>query len=273
MIFEGTYNFIKRNYSERIKDLVIEDAKIGLYLTAVRLSDNSVGTSVTLPNELPRSSKNNRDFGAFSPLKIQGQSVSSILGSDKNSGLISSLKVAVLSAVSSRIIETGNYHVIPGLDPIQLLDLKPGITVAIVGAIQSYIREVSKAGCRLTVLEKNPDCLFDGQEKYYMAAREYEKILPHSDIIIITGQTIVNGTIDELLAVANPSALVVVTGPSCNIIPDILFDMKVSIVGAIRILDPLLLFDLVGEGGTSYHLFEYSAATKICIINGNGTTS
>jgi uncharacterized protein (DUF4213/DUF364 family) len=95
-------------------------------------------------------------------------------------------------------------------------------------------------------------------------------ILPHSDITIITGQTIVNRTIDDILSAITPGTDVVVTGPSSNLLPDVLFANKVRIIGAVRILDPALLFDLAGEGGTGYHLFEYSAAAKISIIRDNG---
>jgi uncharacterized protein (DUF4213/DUF364 family) len=75
----------------------------------------------------------------------------------------------------------------------------------------------------------------------------------------------VNGTIDDLLSNVSAASQVIVTGPSGSIIPDILFKNSVSIVGAIRITRPDVLFDLVCEGGTGYHLFEY-CAKKISIL-------
>jgi uncharacterized protein (DUF4213/DUF364 family) len=118
------------------------------------------------------------------------------------------------------------------------------------------------------VLELNENALAPEQKKYYAPAGEYKKILPESDIVIITGQTLVNRTIDDLLSVIAEGTQVVVTGPSSNIIPDILFKNKVSIIGAVRITDPEVLFDVVSEGGTGYHLFEY-CARKICILKGD----
>ena len=74
-----------------------------------------------------------------------------------------------------------------------------------------------------------------------------------------------NNTIDELLGSVGAGTQVIVTGPSGSIIPDILFDNKVTIIGAVRITDPDILFRIAGEGGTGYHLFEYGAQ-KICIL-------
>jgi len=271
MIFEETFGLIKKEYPGAIDSLAIEDVKIGPYLTAVRLSDGSCGTSATLCDDLPVCAKGRRDFGDFTPLKIKGQKAGDLLSSSKESALISTLKTAVLSAISSQVIRKGSYNVVEDCDPVEMLGFLTGENVVVVGGFQSYIRKISQTGCRLTVLEKNENCLTGDQKAFYMPAEEYMNILPVADIVIITGQTIVNRTIDDLLEAINPSARVVITGPSCNIIPDVLFANKVSMVGAVRILKPDLLFDLVSEGGTGYHLFEYSAAIKICIINGNGT--
>jgi uncharacterized protein len=115
------------------------------------------------------------------------------------------------------------------------------------------------------VLELNENTLRDDQKEFYIPAHRYKEIIPASDILIITGQTLVNNTIDDLLSVVKSSSLVVVTGPSSSILPEILFGKNVTIIGAVRITKPELLFDVVGEGGLGYHLFKY-CAQKICIL-------
>jgi uncharacterized protein len=268
MIFEQTYNLLKDSYSSKFEKLIIADARIGLYLTAVRLSDNSTGTSATLTDNNPFCSKSNRDFGGFTPLKIRGHKVQDILETHKESNIISSLKTAVLNAISSKIISSGNYKIIDNCDPIQLLDLNSSKTITIVGAFQSYIRKISETSNKLFVLELSKNALTPEQKKFFVPAGEYEKIIPSSDIVIITGQTIVNRTIDDLLSVISPGTQVIVSGPSSGIFPDILFENKVTIIGTIKITKPEILFDIVSEGGTGYHLFEY-CARKICILKGD----
>ena len=270
MIIEQTYNLLKIKFKSKLEGLVISDVKIGLYFTAVRLSDNSIGTSATLTEEHPLCAKSDRDFGDFTPLKIRGQKVTDILETNKESGIISSLKTAVLNAISSDIIAKGNYKIVENCDPIQLIDLNNQKTITIVGAFQSYIHKISSTSNKLYVLELDENVLPRDQMKFYIPAGDYKKILPSSDIVIITGQTLVNNTIDDLISSISPGTQVVVTGPSGNILPDILFENKVSIIGAIRITKPDILFDIVVEGGKGFHLFEY-CARKICILKGDGS--
>ena len=270
LIFEQTYNLLKERYKTRLEELFISEVRVGLYLTAVSLSDNSTGTSATLAGDNPVCAKNERDFGDFTPLRIKGHTVLDILELHKESGIISSLKTAVLNAVSSGIIASGNYKIIENCDPIRLLDLSSGKTITIVGAFQSYIRKISESGNRLNVLELSENALTSDQRKFFVPACEYDKVIPSSDIVIITGQTLVNRTIDELLAAVSPGTEVIVTGPSSGLLPDILFENKVTIIGTSRIIRPEILFDVVSEGGTGYHLFEY-CAKKICILKSNGS--
>lgn len=188
---------------------------------------------------------------------------------EKESNIISTLRSAVLNALSLKVISSGNYKVIEDCDPIRLIDLSASKTITIVGAFHSYIRKIAPTKNKLIVLELNENFLPAGFKKYFMPAGDYKMAFSDSDIVIITGQTLVNQTIDDLLANILPGSQVIVCGPSGNIIPDILFESKVSIIGAVKITEPDVLFDLVGEGGTVFHLFEY-CAKKICILRGNG---
>lgn len=269
MIIEQTYDLLKSKYLSRFENLEISDIRIGVYLTAVQLSDYSIGTASTLTEDHPYCSKSLRDFGDFTPLKIKGQKIMNLLESQKKSPVISSLKIAVLNAISSKIISSGNYKIIENCDPVQLLDLNREKTITIVGAFQSYISKISETSNRLFVVEMNENALHSDQKKYFVPSSEYNKVIPVSDIVIITGQTLVNGTIDDILSVISLGSQVIVTGPSVNILPDILFENGVSIIGATRIASPEILFDIVSEGGMGFHLFEY-CARKICILKGDG---
>lgn len=93
-------------------------------------------------------------------------------------------------------------------------------------------------------------------------------VLPDSDIIIITGLTLLNNTIDNLLSFIPANKQVVVVGPTAGLIPDILFKHNVSIIGSTKITDPERMFTVVSEGGAGFHLFQY-CAKKICVLNEN----
>ncbi len=268
MIIDQTYNLLKTRYRDQIEGLTIADVQVGLYLTAIRLSDNSCGTASTLEDDHPFCAKADRDFGDFTPLKIKGKKVFELFETGKESTLISSLRTAALSAISSKIISSGKYRIVEDADPVQLLNLSQQKTITIVGAFQSYIKTISGTNNKLFVLELNENALRAEQKKFFVPAHKYKEVIPVSDVVIITGQTLVNGTIDDLLSSVKAGTEVIVTGPSGSIIPDILFENNVSIIGAIMITDPEALFEIVGEAGLGYHLFEY-CARKICIIKGD----
>jgi uncharacterized protein (DUF4213/DUF364 family) len=266
MILDETYNFIKSHDYQRFKNLTITDVSIGVYLTAVRLSDQSYGVAGRVDDIHPFCAKKDRDFGEFTPSKISGRKVLDLFEQSKDSGISNSLKFATLNAISSRIINESNYQILQNSDPIDLLDLTQEKTITIVGAFQSYIDKIAETKNKLYVLEFNEHAFADYQKQFYIQANRYCDVLPISDVVIITGLTLVNHTIDGLLSAISPKARVIVTGPSSSIVPDILFRHGVNIIGATRITNPEILFSIVSQGGTGFHLFKY-CAEKITILN------
>lgn len=266
MIIEKTYNFLRQAYPELIEKVVIDHVQVGVFLTAVRLSDGSCGVASTLSSPPTHCRKKDRKFDAFTPTKIRGRAIKELFGNSPGNYITDTLKLAVLNAISSGIINNGKYKIVEDTDPVDLLDLNSQKKITIVGAFNSYIRKISETNSVLNVLELNENTFIDEHKRYYVPAGEYTKLLPASDIIIITGLTLVNNTINGLLDVIPDKCLVVITGPSSSIVPDVLFKHKVDIIGATKIHDPQMLFDVVREAGTGYHLFEY-CASKICIVN------
>lgn len=264
MITQKTYEYLTSHMPLRLDELYIADVVVGMFLSAVQLSDRSYGVASTIePSEI-FCPKKNRDYGDFTPTKIKGKSVANLFSTEKESNIISTLKVAVLNAISSRLIK--NYTILENKDPYELLDLSQPKTVTIVGAFQSYIKKFANTKHTLHVLELNQDALNEDQKSYFVPAEDYKKVLPISDIVIITGLTIVNNTIEDLLTVIPETTEVIITGPSSSMIPDLLFEKNVNYIGAVRVTNGEALFEVVGQGGHGYHLFQY-CAEKICIVN------
>ncbi|MFO8066962.1 MAG: DUF364 domain-containing protein [Bacteroidales bacterium] len=266
MIIEKTYNFLKQAYPKLVEDILIDYVQVGVFLTAVRLSDGGCGVASTLASPPTHCQKKDRRFDDFTPTKIAGQSVKELFENSPNNNITDTLKLAVLNAISSGIINSGSYKVLEDTDPVDLLDLNSQKRITIVGAFNSYIRKISETNSILKVLEFNEDTFIDEHKHYYVPANEYKSLLPESDIIIITGLTLVNNTINGLLEVIPKESRVVLTGPSSSIVPDVLFKHNIDIIGATKIHDPEMLFKVAREAGTGYHLFKY-CASKICILN------
>ncbi|HNY01594.1 MAG TPA: DUF364 domain-containing protein [Bacteroidales bacterium] len=264
MILEETYRYLLTNQKDRLENLTLTRVQIGMFLTAVGLSDGGLGMAGTLPDAEPHCTGTTRDFGDFTPGHIVGKRVTELFETQKQSGLISSLRIAVLNAISSRELAGNRYHILEDTDPVDLIDPDFDGTITIVGAFQSYIRKLSGKRSRLNVLELNENALSAEHRKHYIPAAGFREVLPGSGVVIITGLTLVNNTIDGLLSAITPGTRLIVTGPSSSVIPDVLFRHHVTHVGATRITRPDLLFDLVGQGGAGYHLFRY-CARKICL--------
>lgn len=137
-----------------------------------------------------------------------------------------------------------------------------------VGAFPSYMNKIAVTKNKLFVLELNENAFEENQKQFYVPAEHYAKTFAKSDIIIITGSTLANNTLDNLLACIPEHAQTVLVGPSSSFVPDILFKHKVNIIGSTKILDAEKMFTLISEGATGFHLFEY-CAKKICIADGN----
>ncbi|MCX6272370.1 MAG: DUF364 domain-containing protein [Bacteroidetes bacterium] len=266
MILNETFELLKTRFSGELVDLKIMDVRMGVFMTAIRLSDNSYGISSTLPDILIPCDKDKRDLGDFTPNKIKGQSIISLFETTKQSKIIDTLRIAALNAISSKLLLASDYRIIENADPIDLIDLNSRKTITLVGAFQSYIKKISENGNKLYVLELNENALREEHKQFFVPAQYYEKVLQFADIVIITGLTLVNNTLDDLLACIMPETQIIVTGPSSSIIPDVLFAHNVKIIGATRITNPDLLFSIVGEASAGFHLFQY-CAQKICILN------
>lgn len=266
MIFEETIELLKSKYIDLIKEITIQDVRFGVYMSGVKLSDNSYGFASTLPNFHGHCNKENRDFGDFSPNKILNSTVYDLLNCEKKNGLLQTLKISVINALSSQLIDSKRFTVLEDKDPIDLIDLSKQQTITIVGAFHSYIEKIAGTSNRLYVSELNKEVLLPDEMKYYIPANEAYKVFPVSDVVIITGLTFINETFDEILENLNPKSKIIITGPSSSFIPDILFQKSIDIVGSVKITKPELMMQIIGEGATGYHFFRY-CAKKICIIN------
>ncbi|TVQ16438.1 MAG: hypothetical protein EA361_04210, partial [Bacteroidetes bacterium] len=174
MVIQQTLELLKSRHKARIEQLTLSDVRLGMHLSAVKLSDGICGVAGNAPgngHHAPR--KRERDFGDFTPNQIRGRKVLDLLETTKQGPIIDTLKIAVLNAISSGLLADSDYTVIEDKDPIELLDLTQKRKITLVGAFQSYIRNLSAAGHQLRVLEMNADSLTGDLQKYYVPAHEY----------------------------------------------------------------------------------------------------
>jgi uncharacterized protein (DUF4213/DUF364 family) len=116
-----------------------------------------------------------------------------------------------------------------------------GQRVAIVGHFP-FIPKLQQQVKELWVIEKNPqdDDFTEG---------EAENLIPHADVVGITGTAFTNHTIEHLLELCCPEAYVVVLGDTTPLSP-ILFDYGIDALSGTKVIDAELAMCCVSQGAT-----------------------
>lgn len=122
-----------------------------------------------------------------------------------------------------------------------LARLGAGKTVVMVGHFQQAEWLQERVGS-LKILEKHPH---PGD----YPAEAAPDLIPAADVVAITGMTILNRTIDGLLALCPPAARVVVLGPSTPLTP-VLFDYGVDFISGSYVTDEEKVLLTVMQGGS-----------------------
>jgi uncharacterized protein (DUF4213/DUF364 family) len=98
------------------------------------------------------------------------------------------------------------------------------------------------------------------------SADRLKDIVPHANILVITGVTLVNHTLGPILELAEKANEIVVVGPTASIYPESLFKRGVTVMGGVRITDAARMIHLIGEAGSGYDFFE-NCADKVIMRN------
>ena len=128
----------------------------------------------------------------------------------------------------------------------------------LVGAFPPYLRQLRQRGQDFKVLELDPTTLRPEEMPYYMPAHRAGEVVPHADVFITTGTTLVNDSLDALLQGLKPGAEAAVVGPTATLLAQPYARRSVTVLGGTRVRDPDTLLDLLAEGGSGLHFFGKS---------------
>jgi uncharacterized protein (DUF4213/DUF364 family) len=116
-----------------------------------------------------------------------------------------------------------------------------GKKVVLVGHFP-FIAKLRQAVGHLWVIEQQP------MEDEYPAEAATD-LIPQADVVAITSSTLINHTLDGLLALCQPQALVMMLGPSTPLSP-VLFTHGVSLLSGTRVIDEAAVLRTVGQGAS-----------------------
>ena len=269
MIIERTADLLRDLYGPDLKRISIERLIIGIFFTGVKLSDGSGGVAYTPATDLHGATccpSMAAEQPAAGPLR--GMSVDHALALPARSTLATLVRLVVMNALSSRFLTPDRYHVTYDLDALDLIDPREAGKIGMVGAFIPFLKQLKAIpGIDLSVVERKQETLKPDEMRFYVPAHRAPEVLPACDTVIITGASLSNGTIDELLAATRPGARVIVTGPTASMLPDVLFEHNVSAASGVSVIEPDSALDMLAEGAGAYHLFR-GCMRKINVLKG-----
>ena len=157
--------------------------------------------------------------------------VKNCLGTDP---LSTAVGLGALNAVSQHLLKAAGFELDRATDPLGRLDLAGARHVGMVGFFAPLIERWGNYPGALTVIEKDPQFL---EISGPFEVTDQTDRLRGCDRVLITGSTLINDTLDDVLSHCDPRAQIALVGPSASCLPDPIFDRGVDVVGSIMVCD------------------------------------
>jgi uncharacterized protein (DUF4213/DUF364 family) len=139
-----------------------------------------------------------------------------------------SISMAAINAICQHVMNESHYVLDKVTDSLGLLSIRRGDRIGMVGLFSRLIEAIEKAGAELVIIERK-DALIQKYRDLPITADVAQ--LATCNKILCTSTTVLNNSLDEVLAHCSPDAFVSVVGPSAGYFPDPLFARGVDVVG------------------------------------------
>lgn len=266
ILLEETVAHVKNILGEKINDLTIERAVFGLFFTGVKLSDGQGGLCFTPVKEMPQAVCCPSSARAM-PLsgRLTKRSIEETLADlESNNILRKTLAIATLNALSASCWTSGEakragYILELDKNTFDEVEIPTEGKTVVVGALVPILKRLIKDDADFIVLEMDKRTLKGAELDHYAPPEDAHLYIPEADLVVITGVTVLNDTLPNLLQLVKPDAQVVVTGPTASMLPDAFFKRGVTMMGGVLVTKPDEVLDCISEGGSGYHFFGKSA--------------
>ncbi|HHW54727.1 MAG: DUF364 domain-containing protein [bacterium] len=200
----------------------IKDAVIGLSLIAIQLDDDSVGISYMLREHLPAGCSA-FPYGREILGKPAGEVAEWVLTGREDAQ--KGIGMAVLTAAShSQDLQ----DVDEAKGPFGL-DLSPTDVIGMIGYVKPVARELQKRTRKVIIFDWGQS-VRGGHTGLLAPMEEQPKLLPECDVVFLSGTTVTNGTVDELLKMCPKAREVVMLGPSTPMFPAAFRDTPITVL-------------------------------------------
>lgn len=272
-LLKETVNLALNKIGDRIENITVERVVFGLFFSGVKLSTGHGGLCFTPVKEMPEAVCC-PSSAMVMPLsgKLSGVGLKQYLDDIFCDNVLRrTLGIAALNALSNYIweleengeLEKSSYRPIMSVDAFDEIDVTKYDKTVVVGALIPMLKKLIANGNDFKILEQDPRTLKEREMPFYAPAEDADKYVPDADLLVITGVTVLNGTLSHILEIAKDDATILVTGPTASMIPDVFFEKGVTMTGGIVVTDADELLDVISEAGSGYHFFGKSAERTV----------
>jgi uncharacterized protein len=250
--------------------ITVDRVVVGLFFTGVKLDNGAAGTCATPIKTIPEA--------VCCPTSVMAMPLSGRMRGRRAADLahealaVQSIRRAVGIATINALAECcwqrrphPEVDLLANVDAFDATRIRSGDRVVVVGAFVPFLKELKRRGEPFLVLEQDPATLKPDELPFFRPAEQAHEIVPQADVLLITGSTLVNATLEDLLALAQPEARVTIVGPTVGMLPDAFLARGADVLGGVRITEPDAFLDLLTEGGSAHHFFGRSAQ-KIVLV-------
>ncbi|ADT83424.1 Rossmann-like domain-containing protein [Thermococcus barophilus] len=204
------------------EDFTIVDFSFALPYTYVVIEGKrgkSLGVAMTLPEEIQMYSN-----------EIEDVDVRKFIEKLDSLNIIErTLAIATINAVSQYYIDLSRTK---NEDAVELLDDSIE-KVAVIGNMHPIVKTLKERGFDVYVFERNlklwdRETLSDSLEHW---------LLPEMDAVIVSGSALVNATLDMILERSKKAKLIVLTGPTAQLLPELLRGSGVTHLASMKVLN------------------------------------
>lgn len=252
---------VKEILGEEFDQILVKRVVLGLFFTGVKLSSGHGGLCFTPVKEIPEAVCCPSSAAAMpDPSRMVGQKASVLLKDIfHKKPLKKAVAIAVLNALSTLCYERlGGYPKGFKKDADAFLEVRyeKGDRVVVVGALIPMIRKLLEDGTSFSILELDERTLKEKELKHFVEPKRAKEALAKADVLVITGVSVLNGSLEGLIKAAPKAREILVTGPSVSMLGPAFFSLGVSVLGGVVVTKPDELLDVIAMGGSGYHFFE-----------------
>lgn len=254
------------------EEVTAERVVVGIFFTGVKLSTGTGGICFTPVKDVPEAVCCPSSAGRIrDPRKIKGARAVDLLDDlDSREPLRRAIGLSVLNALSAACWERNipaDYEIRGHTDAQDLIPMAPDKEVTVIGALRPVLQKLKRRGGTWWVVEQDSRTLREEEMDHYVPAVQSDEVIDRSDILVITGVTLLNHTLEGILQKAKKGADIYVMGPTAGMLPGPLFARGVRVVGGVRVKRPGEILDVLAAGGSGYHIFDDLAERIVLIRN------